>query len=787
MDSQPSRPSTPRSATNGLLENGEGLREMREKSKGRQKLLRGLQRISSSPALAPFQRQRSSSSPYHGHGTLSCVSLATPNAPSPFGQASISSSYFSHGFSSVSSSVPSTAPTTPGLDTPGCDVSDPMLAARKVGHPIHTTTSIALPHHKKRLTAFNLWANMPHEIRIHVLSFLSPKELVRTSRVSKEFYNMCYDGQLWTRCDASEFYQQIPAEALAQIIVSAGSFIKDLNLRGCVQLEHHRRAEMVVKASRNLVNATLEGCRNLQRQTLHDLIKRNNRLVNLNLTGLPAVCNTTLRLIAESCPQLEMLNVSWCKHMDAKAIQTVVEGCPKLKDLRVGEVKGFKDLEVAKSIFTTNNLERLVLAGCEDLSDAALQTMMHGEDPEIDILTNNPMVSPRKLRHLDLSRCNRLTSQGVKSLGHLVPELEGLILSGITALTDSALESILASTPRLTHLELEDLGELTNSLLSEHLAKAPCASKLEHLSIGYCGNLGDTGMLPVFRACTSLRSVIMDNTRISDLVLAEAASMVRQRAMDAKCRAIISSLNPHQLLQQQSLNNPVLPNVTLHLTVYDCGNVTWTGIREVLSRNTEPMKISVPTTSTNTNTNTRTSTTTAAAALSISSTTQPSTSDLTTSIFDTATADSKSDTVVTTTTIPAALSVTTTTSTRISPPTETIALKCYYGWQQTVDEHTKRVLRGAFPSARRLEAKWAQYMQAEEEERAGGDGAGRRRRRRRAREAAMVHADEEGGGVGSIWADGDGDGGQGQWGGAGAGGGGRRRERGRGTVSCAVM
>ncbi|EGO57657.1 hypothetical protein NEUTE1DRAFT_122042 [Neurospora tetrasperma FGSC 2508] len=751
MDSQLSRPTTPISASNGILENGE---VMRARSKGREKLLRGLQRISSSPALAPFQRQRSSSSPYHGHSNLSCVSLATPNAPSPFGQTSISSSYFSHGASTASSSVPSTAPTTPGFESPGCNVSDPMLAVRKVGHPIHATTSIALPRHKKKLTTFNLWANMPHEIRIHVLSFLTPKELVRTSRVSKDLYNMCYDGQLWTRCDASEFYQQIPAEALAQIIVSAGSFIKDLNLRGCVQLEHHRRAEMVVKASRNLVNATLEGCRNLQRQTLHDLIKRNNRLVNLNLTGLPAVCNTTLRLIAESCPQLEMLNVSWCKHMDAKAIQTVLEGCPKLKDLRVGEVKGFKDLEVAKSIFTTNNLERLVLAGCEDLSDAALQVMMHGVDPEIDVLTNTPMVPPRKLRHLDLSRCNRLTSQGVQALGHLVPELEGLILSGITTLTDSAVEPILASAPRLTHLELEDLGELTNSLLSEHLAKAPCASKLEHLSIGYCGNLGDTGMLPVFRACTSLRSVIMDNTRISDLVLAEAASMVRQRAMDVRRRAI--SLSPQEVSG--------LPNVTLHLTVYDCGNVTWTGIREVLSRNTEPMKISVPATGTP----------------SITLTEEPSSSDLTTSMFDT---DNKSGTATTTPINPSPTTSTTVGTTTYScPPTETIALKCYYGWQQTVDEHTKRVLRGSFPSARRLEAKWAQYMQAEEEERAGGDGAGRRRRRRRAREAAMVHANEEGlGHLGEddedVWGAGGGDEGMGVAGG-------RRRAR---TAVCVVM
>ena len=64
----------------------------------------------------------------------------------------------------------------------------------------------------------------------------------------------------------------------------------------------------------------------------------------------------------------------------------------------------------------------------------------------------------------------------------------------------------------------------------------------------------------------------------------------------------------------------------------------------------------------------------------------------------------------------------------------------------TVDEHTKRVLRGDLASASRLERKWAEYMMANEE--AGAGGAGSRRRRRRARDAAMV-ADEEEGGLGA--------------------------------------
>jgi F-box and leucine-rich repeat protein 2/20 len=507
---------------------------------------------------------------------------------------------------------------------------------------------------------FDFWGEMPHEIKLSIFAYLIPKELVRASVVCKSFYKTCFDGQLWTCFDASEFYKDIPAESLAKIIVAAGPFVKDLNLRGCVQVEHYKRAEVVVKACRNLINATLEGCRNFQRPTLHNLLKSNERLINLNLTGLTAVTNGTCKIIASSCPSLEMFNVSWCTHMDARGVRTVILGCPKLRDLRAGEIRGFNNLELAQDIFETNNLERLVLSGCADITDQALQTILAGQDPELDILTDIPQVSTRKLRHLDLSRCTRLTSVGVKTLAHLVPELEGLSLSGCTALTDNALSDLLATTPRLTHLDLEELAELTNDLLSEHLAKAPCAPHLEHLSISYCENLGDIGMLPVIRACTSLQSADLDNTKISDLVLVEAASMIRARSSRTTCAKS-------------------RPRIGLKMVVFDCQNVTWTGIREVLSRNSEVKK--------------------------------PTGAQL-----------------------------------GVTYPTEIIALKCFYGWQGTHDEHLKRVLKGDLPAAGRLERKWAEYMMANEE--AGAGGAGLRRRRRRAREAQMMHADEEEGGVG---------------------------------------
>lgn len=642
--------------------------ETTSKDKRRQRLLRGIQRISSSSSLPQAGRFRSSSAPYGTRTNLSCVSLSPADSSAPSSSGSLTPGYFSTSrspFSSTGRPASSTSEDGEVLQGPrrAAKVSPAALAPSTSLLPVDVTVSRprsgTMPRTRSK-TFRDFWCSMPIEVWVQVFSHLKPKELVRLSRVSKDFHKLCFDGQLWTCFDASEFYTEIPAQSLANIIASAGPFIKNLNLRGCLQIEHIRRAEVLVKACKNIVNISLEGCRNFQRATLHDLIRSNHQLANLNLTSMTAVNNSTCKIISQHCPELNTLNVSWCKHMDARGIKMIVLGCPKLRELRASEVKGFDSIDVAKAIFKTNGLEHLVLSGCTDLTDDAIKTMVHGVQPEIDILTERPIVPARKLRHLDLSRCSHLTDRGVKALGYLVPDLEGLQLNGCTELTDAALEPIIASTPNLTHLELEDLSELTDHILSKHLANAPCATKLQHLSVSYCENVGSAGMLPIMKNCVSLQSVDMDNTRIGDLVLAEAASMVRSRAARTSVRGSC-------------------PRVGLRLVAFDCSAVTWTGIREVLSRNADVGHVS----------------------------SYPSTY-----------------------------------------PTEVIALKCFHTWQQTVDQHMLRVLRGDFAGAVRLERKWGDYMQAVEE--AGVEGAGIRRRRRRAREAQLRHASEEEGVFGAF-------------------------------------
>lgn len=676
------------------------------KLKGRRKLLQNLhlQRMSSVPALA---RRRSASTGYRRdhEASLSCVSLSsvyspclpngsssnlygglnprpsTPGHSAPPGDAqSVNPRIRVVGTDSPNASQPRSVPLPSELRPTSREHSSPCSILQ--GEEEESVPEPTLPEDQPGKRA-NFWAEMPREITVEIFRFLTPREIVRCSAVSKTWNEMCFDGQLWTKVDATEYYDKIPSDILVKLMTSGGPFVRDLNLRGCVQLRDKWSSdgERISDLCRNVVNFSLEGCR-IDKTSIHYFMLRNPHLEYINLSGLSSVTKSAMNIIAQSCPQLETLNVSWCNNVNTSGLLRVVQSCERLKDLRASEIRGFDDVEFALALFKTNTLERLIMSRT-DLNDECLKVLMHGLSPSLDVLTDRPVVPPRRFRHLDLHNCPDITDDGLKSLAYNVPDLEGLQLSQCSELTDDSVIGVIQTTPLLSHLELEDLENLTNSVLTE-IAKSPCSQHLEHLNISYCENLGDSGMLQIMKHCPNLQSVEMDNTRVSDLTLMEASFRVRRRGYGED-----------------------LPKVGLRLVVFDCANVTWAGVKEVLSSNAFIPRARKPMSTT--------------AVVTVTQTTS----------------DADSSPISTTYVTPAS-----TPSPSPTYPSEIISLKCFYGWQMTVDEHTKRVLRGDLASATRLDRKWADYMMATEE--AGAAGAGARRRRRRAREAERLYnADEE--------------------------------------------
>ncbi|KAJ5786305.1 uncharacterized protein N7503_011517 [Penicillium pulvis] len=684
--------------------------EQPPKLKGRQKLLQSLQRMSSSPTLP--RRGRSASTGYRRDhkASLSCVSLSSGYSPC-LGNGSSSQLYGGLNPRPATPGCSGSPSEYPDLDNARIRVvgtESPHAQPRTVPLPFDVRPAsrgsprrsaileapgvveeIALPE-PESVRTLDFWGDMPQELKVEIFRYLTPQEIVRCSSVSKMWHDMCYDGQLWSKVDTTDYYQKIPSDVLVKLMTCGGPFVRDLNLRGCIQLREKWSSdgERISDLCRNVVTFSLEGSK-IDKTSMHYFLLRNSRLEYINLSGLKSVTNSSMKIIAQSCPRLEVLNISWCQQVESKGLRRVFQSCGRLKDLRASEIQAFDDEDFANELFERNNLERLAISRT-NLTDEALKVLMHGVDPEMDVLTDRPIVPPRRFRHLDLHHCSALTDAGLKSLAFNVPDLEGLQVSQCPELTDASIIDIIRTTPRLSHLELEDLDKLTNNSLVE-LAKSPCAQRLEHLNISYCESLGDTGMLQVMKNCPKLRSVEMDNTRVSDLTLMEASFRVRRRGYGED-----------------------FPQVGLRLVVFDCANVTWAGVKEVLSSNAYIPRARKP----------------VSAVVTVTQTSDAGSSPMTTTYVTPTSTPSPSPTY----------------------PSEIIQLKCFYVWQMTVDEHTKRVLRGDLSAASRLDRKWADYMMATEE--AGAAGAGARRRRRRAREAERLYNadedEEDAFGVGSI-------------------------------------
>ena len=705
------------------------------KLKNRHKLFQGLQRISSSPSLLKLSRTRSTELSYRpGHkASVSCVTLGSPSSNYPLSPPTSCSSQASNVFSTV--------PSTPGTPYSSQSYFEANNRLRLIEsneittvpvpqdvRPTTKTLGSILPEISEkpvpRRPNFNFWADLPHEIRVHVFGFLSPKEIIRMSAVSKQWHEMCFDGQLWTSLDCQTYYQQITSEALVKIMLRAGAFVKNLNLRGCVQLRDQWLSlgtRMTNQECRNLENFSIEGCK-IERSSIHFFLLRNPKLLHINMPSMQNVNNATMKIIASHCPQLELLNIDWCSQIDTKGLRKVVQSCPKLTDLRASEVRGLDDTEFMLELFHRNNLERLIVQNCDSLTNEALQTMIYGLEPERDILNDRALVPPRRLRHLDISRCRSLTDDGLKALSHNMPFLEGFRLCQISALTDDALAELLPTTPRLTHLEVEEVELLTNATLLT-LAKSSAAECLEHLSISYCEQMGDVGVLPILKSCPELKSLCLDNTRVSDLVLMEASEQVRKRGSSTKKNA--------------------KPKKGLELVAFDCANVTWAGVREVLQGNCRVLQGR-----------------------------KKSVIQLQTVMRNDGDTNEAEE-------IRRVIDI----QTQLYPA-QVIHLKAFYGWQQSVEEHYKRCIAARWGAAARLESKWADWMVASEEVGIAGHGWGSRRRRRRAREAeTRVRDDEEG--IGHDTGTGDEGSGLDGYAAPGRGGrGGRRRAR---SGGCIVM
>jgi len=550
---------------------------------------------------------------------------------------------------------------------------------------------------------------MPPEVKIKIIAYLDPWDIIRCSRVSRGWHQLCYDGQLWSILDTAGFSKGVPAEAVMTIMTKAGPFMRDLNLRG-VKMRDCWNIRGLPEACENLKRLSLGGYK-VHRTAIRSFLNAKNRLVHIDFSGLAAATNRAMEMIAVHCHELQRLDISRCSNINTCGLQKVIAACPDLRDIRADKVSGWGNIEFMQQLFLGNNLERLILKSCDTLTDESLAVLIEGNESEVNSSTGTPIVPPRKLKHLDLSRCRGISGRGVRALVNNIPKIECLRLSDCHGISDDTLTQLVQTTPVLAHLDLEKLDALTNAVLHS-LANSPCAKRLRHVNISDCESMGDSGILTLLGACRGLRSLEMDNTHITDLSLVAAVDLVRQRTS-------------HTIHTDRI---PLRPAIGLFLKFYDCSHVTWGGICEILSHNARAITtIKVP-------------------QLPRVERYFRGSSGLVTDLSSYPTTSNKSPSFRSTD--PSARN-----ACQCACPAHTIAISMsFYTSQQVVEEHTERVLRSDLLAAQLLERRWAEFEIAQEELDAGG-GRGRLQRRR-AWEAQMNLTHEMGLSIGAstkLW------------------------------------
>ena len=129
-----------------------------------------------------------------------------------------------------------------------------------------------------------------------------------------------------------------------------------------------------------------------------------------------------------------------------------------------------------------SHLTTLLLAGCEDITDAALAhialhcPMLEHLDlsgcPVTNIGVSNLVRFCRHLHTLSLQKCDNLSKVAFLNVARHLFELEKLVLSG-TSVCDSVLQELGANCPLLRELELTDCTQVTISGVQHIITTIP--------------------------------------------------------------------------------------------------------------------------------------------------------------------------------------------------------------------------------------------------------------------------------------------------------------------------
>ncbi|KAI4337898.1 hypothetical protein L6164_016263 [Bauhinia variegata] len=163
----------------------------------------------------------------------------------------------------------------------------------------------------------------------------------------------------------------------------------------------------------------------------------------------------------------------------------------------------------------SKNMNELVLALAPKFTK--LQTLILRQDkPQLeDIAVETIANYCPDLQILDLSKSFKLTDRSLYALAHGCPDLTKLNISGCSAFSDHALAYLASCCRKLKALNLCGCVKAASDTALQAIGRF--CNHLQSLSLGWCDNVGDIGVMNLAAGCPDLRTLdLCGCVRITD-------------------------------------------------------------------------------------------------------------------------------------------------------------------------------------------------------------------------------------------------------------------------------
>ncbi|KAF9903209.1 hypothetical protein EC991_004075 [Linnemannia zychae] len=375
---------------------------------------------------------------------------------------------------------------------------------------------------------------LPREIKIHIFRYLSTFQLVRVSRVSRSWRSIAMDGSLWKVIDTTRFYKIIKDDQL-RVLEDAPNSQENLSERSqnTVPTSNASISQGVVQSPQNQSPTAW----------VVQLDQELSRFKKVEYCWVWRVGGSVDARDGDEFTEIERDLFEWVcifdrSGVDWAAVRLGGGGEPKASEMEDEETNGAlgegdgededEEDEEERERRAAEELDEEYEYG-EDDSDKESEVDGDDEDDENGNLVKNSSSSnaattttssgrsgeeglQARLDYLGLSHCRLLTTEALRAIGHYCNRhLRRLELSGCEDLTDEGLILLAQNCTRLRLLDLEEVSLLTDASLR---AFGMHLSKLERLSLSYCENVTDQGIIRMLRPAPNPTTLSTANNTI---------------------------------------------------------------------------------------------------------------------------------------------------------------------------------------------------------------------------------------------------------------------------------